>query len=209
MGCCQVLINNKKGQFFILAAVILAVIIIGLGVVYNTVSVSESSNKFYSYSDQLKKETGAVVDYSLYSGTAKVDDFMDAGVSSVLNSYPELDVFACYTSNPGTDLLTCDNYGSYGITIYYDSSVIPVEPGTINTITSIQGVTSTQSIQRLPKRVNFNAGSSKNLTVNSGGINYTIDLSKAGASDNQYYFIFRANTTAGNELAAQTGSGVQ
>ncbi|VVB80263.1 Uncharacterised protein [uncultured archaeon] len=197
-------ILNRKGQFFILAAVILAVIIIGLGVVYNVVNVPESSKKFYSYSSQLNQETGAVVDYSLYSGNSQVANFVNDSVAAVLNSYPELDIFTCYTTS--SNELTCDNYGNYDIILYLPSQLpVSIGPGTTTVETGISGGASTSSVHHSPKSSKVNINSYQNLTVESGGINYSIDLTKAQASSNQYYFVFRANTTAGNLLSAQEG----
>jgi hypothetical protein len=203
--CCD-LIRNKQGQFFILAAVILVVVIVGLGVVYNTVNVSESSQKFYSYSAQLNKETGAVVDYSLYSGDAKVGNFMGTAVVSVLNSYPELDVFACYTNSSGNNRLNCENYGAYDIQVYTSSDMIPIGPGQTTSTVEFDGGAGARAIHRVPQKKNFDVGSSQSIIVTSAGINYSIDLTTAGAANNQYYFIFRANTSAGNLLVAQGGS---
>lgn len=203
---CGNLINNKQGQFFILAAVILAVIIIGLGVVYNTVNVPESSKKFYSYSSQLNEETGAVVDYSLYSGNTKVASFVNDSVGAVLNSYPELDIFTCYTLSSNSQILTCDNYGNYNITIYPSTgSSLYIDSGTTLVKSGFDQGAGSSSVQRSPKSGSLNIGSSNSLVVESGNVNYSIDLTKAEASNNQYYFVFRANTTAGNLLSSQKG----
>jgi hypothetical protein len=198
--------SNKKGQFFILAAVILAVIILGLGVVYNNVYIPESSEKFYSYSEQLDREAGAVVDYSLYSGNAEVGDFMNQSVNSVLSSYPDLSVFTCYTTKNGNSQdLTCDNYGTYAITIFSGSSSVSIPPGSLTVSTCFSGSGCDNTQHAVPSSSLISLSNSNNLIVQSGDVNYSINLTKAKASKNQYYFVFRANTSAGNSLSSQSG----
>jgi hypothetical protein len=199
---CLIKINGKQGQFFILAAVIIAVAIVGLTVVYNTVNVGDSPKKFYSYSNQLWEESGAVVDYSLYSGDKKVDDFVNQSVNAVLNSYPDFDVFACYSDETDSNFLICDNYGDYNITVYPQTKpAVKIDIGRV-TVSSTLGSSGTNNVLNTHQTKRVEIGKDEFLIIESSKINYTIDLTKTSVS-NKYYFVFRANTTAGDALASQ------
>ncbi len=196
---------NKKGQFFILAAVIIAVAVVGLAVVYNTVNVGDSPKKFYSYSNQLWEESGAVVDYSLYTGDKRVDDFVEASVNAVIDTYPEFDVFACYTDENNSAYLICDNYGGYNITVEtFSHGSVEIPRGSYTVESGFEDV-STGNEYNAHETRSILVGDDGNLTIRSGSVPYFIDLTKA-SSASKYYFIFRANTTAGNALVSTGNS---
>ncbi len=193
--------RGKKGQFFILAAVIIVVAVVGLSVIYNTVSVGNSPKKFYSYSQQLNEESGAVVDYSLYTSDNKVSDFINQSVGAVIEAYPGLDVFTCYTNESNSNYLICDNYGQEDIIIYTSLSPIVIKKGSVSVNLDLGGAGTQNSVYN-PSRSSIYVGSEDHLTAQLSKVNYTINL--AMASSNKYYFIFRANTTAGDILASQS-----
>jgi len=82
----------KKGQFYIIAAVIIIFVIIGLAVVTNSVSVRKQPTKFYDLGDILKTEGIQVVQYSEYS---------QSNVNDNLNLY--LDLFSSYIQTHTTE----------------------------------------------------------------------------------------------------------
>jgi hypothetical protein len=185
---------NKQGQFFILAAVIIAVAVIGLGVVYNSVYTDDSPKKFFKYSEVLEDETGAVVDYSLYSGQDKIAQFINESIGNVYSSYPDFQVFACYSESQATQLLTCKNYGIESVRIYSLNTIEEIPAGNSAVTTSVQGAGTVYHIPN-PSVAILNIGSNQqNITANIKGYNYTIDLRKASSSQ-QYYFIFRSNNS--------------
>ncbi|MBS3087044.1 hypothetical protein J4226_00430 [Candidatus Pacearchaeota archaeon] len=62
------MVINRRGQFFLLAAVIISAVIISLGAGTNKVIGNEEPGSFYDFSYEVKREVGAVLDYEVYSG---------------------------------------------------------------------------------------------------------------------------------------------
>ena len=59
--------RGKRAQFYIIAAVIIVVVIIGLVGVRNYIRVREEPQEFYDLSEVLSREGTAVVDYGIYN----------------------------------------------------------------------------------------------------------------------------------------------
>lgn len=189
---------DKKGQFFIIAAVIIAIALVGLATVYNSVNSGVGSVKFYRYSEVLSQETPAVVDYSLYSGDDKIGEFINDAVFSVSNQNPEIDIFACFSSGQ-LDLLTCNNYGTNPIVVYTDTQNYYLEEGseTIVVDSSVSGSGSVSNyILPDPTIQNISISGMDEIIIESNSYNYTIDLGLASQSK-QYYFLFRQNVSEG------------
>lgn len=92
--------EEKRGQFFIIAAVILSIIVVALVSVGNKVIVGGDQDDFYDLSDELKHETSMVMDYSLHNENEEVDinmgDF-SVEISEVLyDQDPELEFYILY-----------------------------------------------------------------------------------------------------------------
>jgi hypothetical protein len=70
---------KKKGQFFILAAVILSAIILSFGYTVNQARVNEEGDNFRDFTYEVKRETGAVFDYEIYNTVEgeKIDEFVE------------------------------------------------------------------------------------------------------------------------------------
>jgi len=71
--------QNRKAQFYIISAVIIIFVIIGLAVVTNYVSVKKEPEKFYDVGDILK-QGATVVDYAEYKGI-NVEDQIELYIS--------------------------------------------------------------------------------------------------------------------------------
>ncbi len=59
--------RGKQGQFYLIAAVIIVLIIVGLAGVRNYVSVKKEPPKFQDFSDMLGREGKYTIEYSLYN----------------------------------------------------------------------------------------------------------------------------------------------
>ncbi len=58
---------SKKAQFYIIAAVIIAVVLLGLFATKNYIRVKPKDIKFYDLSKELNLESGYVIDYGVYN----------------------------------------------------------------------------------------------------------------------------------------------
>jgi len=61
--------KNKKGQFYIIAAIIIISVLIGIFVVGNYAKTKKDRGKIYDLGEELDVETGYVYDYGVYNGT--------------------------------------------------------------------------------------------------------------------------------------------
>jgi len=61
----------KKGQVFLIAALVIVSILIGLGAIYNTVNVSAEDIQIYDLSDEISFEASQVLDSGVFHGTDK------------------------------------------------------------------------------------------------------------------------------------------
>ena len=93
------MVMNSRGQFFLLAAVIISVVVLSLGVTTNRAIVSEGSDSFYDYSYEVQREVGAVMDYDIYTDfdeSAKLDDFVDLLSEDIKEKNPYSDFVLVY-----------------------------------------------------------------------------------------------------------------
>ncbi len=73
--------NNKKGQVYLLAAIIISIAVIGLGSRGNWISVKPSPKVIYDLEEDLKKESYEIVDYGIYNGQdvdLLIENFIDS-----------------------------------------------------------------------------------------------------------------------------------
>jgi len=204
---------NKKAQFFILSAVIIASIIVSMVSIKNEATTADVPSKFYYFSQQLQQETGAVVDYALYSngGTTNITDFLQQGITKTKSSYPDMDIYACYSGTiKGT--VYCQNNGTQDINV--TSSCTPGTNTTINptgTVICKQYKIDGSCAKTGPgtPRTLLNA-SCTNSYINFTIDNYTypINIDPTTLTSGQFYLVFRMNSSAG-ELASDSSNAIQ
>lgn len=197
-------INNRKGQFFILAAIIIVSIVVGLTVVKNYVTVGESSNQISQYSEEFGTEGGAVTDYTLFNGKSGEDlvSFFNESIANVITKYPNMEVYACYGNKT---VLNCENWGKEDINITANNSVYYLEGGRkmvkgpissdgigTNTLVELR----TTNYAYLAKK-SFSSAGVENITIKTTDQTYILDLTKAVQS-NQFYLVFKQNSTGGD-----------
>ena len=57
---------NKRGQFYIIAAVILVIVVISLISIENYMKAKDRPERFYDLGNEIKEESSRVVDYGIY-----------------------------------------------------------------------------------------------------------------------------------------------
>lgn len=202
---------NKRGQFFILAAVIIAVAVVGLMTIYNSVNTGDAPAQFYRYCEQLPTETGAVVDYTLYSGDQKVSTFVNQSAQQALTAYSDLDLFTCYADDGSQNNLICVNYGETDLLVYSEGdpdSPVRIAKGKENVETTIGDASSISTIAGSTQEIIDISPGQKEIVVeskdkNNAAVNYSIDLLKAASSASKYYFILKVDSTGGNYYTSQ------
>lgn len=133
------MVIGKKGQFFLLAAVIISAIIMGFAYNVNEARTNNEPDNFRELSYDIKRETGAVIDYQIYSGFSEDDDlkeFVDLIAQEVRDKYfsedqnSNLDFVFIYGNSSN---VTIRNYADTSATINGDNRV----EGSSTPITSV------------------------------------------------------------------------
>ena len=101
---------NKRGQFYILAAVIIVAVVLSLAVVYNSVYSQPEPVRFYDLSGELKSESARVIDYGVYKDedvSKLMKNFSQIAAKSIIDKYPDVGFVFIYGDK---DNLTVENY---------------------------------------------------------------------------------------------------
>lgn len=107
--------RGKKGQFFILAAIIIAAVIFGLAVTENILSGNEKPEDFYLLGNQIQEELNSVIDYSTFSGNDNVSDFINQTINYVKSSKAPTEIVFIYVNNGN---ISVENYAKNVTSIY-------------------------------------------------------------------------------------------
>ena len=94
-------IGNKRAQFFLLAAVIIVAVVISLGVNPNRATVNREPESFYDFSYEVQRETGAVIDYEIYSdfaANANLSEFVNLLAYDIRDKNPDANFMFVYGS---------------------------------------------------------------------------------------------------------------
>ena len=106
------MVMNRRAQFFLLAAVIISAVVISLGITANRATVNREPGNFYDFSYEVKRETGAVLDYEIYKGidpNVELEDFVNLFALDIRDKNPEANFLFLYGNNESMELR---NYGS-------------------------------------------------------------------------------------------------
>jgi len=66
---------NKRGQFYLLAAIIIITVIVGIATVSNVVTKKEEV-RLYDLKDELNIESGEVLEHGTFYGEERIDEFV-------------------------------------------------------------------------------------------------------------------------------------
>mgnify|MGYP001562998049 CR=1 FL=1 len=103
--------GNKRAQFFILAAVIISSVIVTLAASINYARVNKNPDKFYDLSENLKSETGKIIDFGVYQDSINVQqklvDFSEQASEYVSDKDPNLEFIFIYGNKTN---ISIENY---------------------------------------------------------------------------------------------------
>jgi len=150
---------EKKGQFYIIAAVIIIMVLSGLVAVVNYARAKPEPVKFYDLSDQFYSEVSKVIDYGVIN---------NQDVSTEIEKFTRTFITYSNSKEPGIDFVFV--YGNTtGATIYSHNSTSSTDQSTISL--DISGSTTSKTI------VHQSTGFSKFFTT---PINREVKLNIAG-----------------------------
>ena len=106
----------KRAQFFLLAAVIISTVILSLGITSNWARVSHEPKGFYDFSYEVKRETGAVADYVIYTDVdgGKLEEFVVLLAKDIKDRDPDSEFLFIYGDSSN---MTLKNYGAKSATV--------------------------------------------------------------------------------------------
>ena len=90
---------NKRGQFFLLAALIISVVIISLGAGTNKITTNDEPDNFYDFALDSKREINSVLDFQVFEGIEddeKLEAFVGSLSEEVLEVAPGADFVFVY-----------------------------------------------------------------------------------------------------------------
>jgi len=102
---------RKRAQFFLLAAVVISVVVLSLGVTTNRAGVRREPGNFYDFSYEVKREVGEVLDYEIYSNIegGSLDEFVQLLAAEIRDRDPGANFMFIYGNNTNMSLR---NYGA-------------------------------------------------------------------------------------------------
>ncbi len=185
-------IIQKRGQFFILAAVIISSIVLSLGVISNYALTSNNPTDFEKFSHGIKKETGEVVDYSIYSGFSNDEDlknFIDLLSTYVSDKEPDSSFIFIYGNRKS---ITLENHGteSASISAGDDSADASAGGSKIKSKITIGGAE-----QEVFETYDYLGGNGSKIVLDNGGLGFS-EGSKVNitVSSRQFSFPISNNT---------------
>ena len=170
---------GKSGQFFLLAAVIISAVIISLGVTTNQAITNSDPDGFEDFTYEVKKETGSVMDYEIYTNFEDGDD-LDEFVQLLSQDIKDRDRDANFMFIYGNQSgLTVRNYGA-------DSAFIDdeeVEGGGGNVINRICLGVTCQDVEEFAEEFgegsyHFDPGAEDSINGTVFGVDYEFPITE-------------------------------
>lgn len=137
------MVVNTRGQFFILAAVIISAIVFSFAFTANEAKFNREPESFKDLSYEIKKETGEVIDYQIYSGfqnDQNLSDFVEKLADDIYDKDSGINFLFVYGNRSN---LSVSNYGSKDVRSGNEN----VQGATKKTISSVtlKGVSTSSS----------------------------------------------------------------
>ncbi len=155
--------NSKRGQFFILATLIIATLVVSLTLGANKVNSRGEQKDFSSFADEFDYELSRVIDYNASNGENKISDFINVSVDYLNFVYPETGLVVYYISS---DKLFMENYLISGI--------------------SCMNFSGSSSCKSPGEKSSLDLNSERSVNLSADGIDFSYNFSKGSKS----YIVF-------------------
>jgi len=87
---------NKRGQFFLIAAFVIAGIILSLSTIYIAIRSPPEETKVYDLSKEINEETAQIITQGTLEGGTFISGRIESLVASYSASYPDTEITAIY-----------------------------------------------------------------------------------------------------------------
>lgn len=106
---------NKRGQFFLLAAVILVATLVTLSSTVNYTKTNKEPTRFFDLSNEIKQEGGEVINYGIYNDVdGAIENFTENMGEYVGDADPNTEVFFIYGNSSE---VVVENYAKVDATV--------------------------------------------------------------------------------------------
>jgi len=102
------MMRNKRAQFYIISAVIVCAVIIGIAIVKNYAHGAEEPREFYDISSQIKDESARVIDYGILSQD-RLKEFSKNITSNYAGIDPNMELILVYGNSTNVTILNFGN----------------------------------------------------------------------------------------------------
>lgn len=118
---------NKRGQFYLIAAVIISSVIISIVSVRNYAVVEKEPKNFFDISSQIKDEAARVIDYGAIGNEDKMRDFARNVSESLRKTDPSVEVIMVFGNSSGVTVINFGNKTAEVGNIYIPGALEDVE----------------------------------------------------------------------------------
>lgn len=131
--------SKKRGQFFLLAAVILSVFIFSLAFTVNEVVAQSRNVVFSDYAEGIERESNYILDYQVYSGVSfnDMEDFISVIEADFKDREEDGNFMFIYGNS---SLMKIKNLGTYGIEIDGSSEILRGASSQIDSSIRVGGI---------------------------------------------------------------------
>lgn len=152
---------EKRGQFFLIAALVIVAILFGLGSILVSIKTQREDKRDFDLSKEIKVEASRVIDNGVF--LAKTEEKISENVENLTNFYA--------TSNPSSDLVFI--YGNQTILyiLYYNNTVT----GTVG-ISTGSTPTTLQVVERNKQKSKVTSQTETVMVTLANNIKYNFDL---------------------------------
>jgi hypothetical protein len=100
---------DKRGQFYLIAAVIISSVIISLVTVKNYAYVEKEPNNFYDLSSQIKDEAARVIDYGVFNSQNQMENFARNLTENLRKTDPGVEIILIFGNETGVNVINFAN----------------------------------------------------------------------------------------------------
>ena len=181
--------NNKRGQFYLIATALIVLIIFGLVSVSNAAIVQPRPVKFYDLSADYSAETARVIDYGIYN------KYLTGNINEKIENISETFAASAFAKDPNVRLLYI-----YGNESAFNVKNLYVVEGQIALCNAGETCSELQAIsQEGFEKTNYTREQGSNIVkVELGGNEYLFTLTE---NDN-FYFVIQTTTAAKERIVS-------
>lgn len=162
------LIEDKSGQFYLIAAIIIVIVIIGLSTVTNYVLTKDQPLKFYDLSSEVGEEGSRVVDYGIYNAAdiqGKIQTFLSDFLQYSQEKEKDTDFVFIYGNEVVATATTYTAEGTGGVGITYGDQTFTLygEERYVPETVTIQNLREEVGVNLLGRRYGFTLREGENF----------------------------------------------